>query len=143
MSTLKLERDYAADPKTVFAFVTKAENIVKWWGPEGMSVKDEQLDLTKPGSWTSTLVNAEGGRYKVSGQVTAIEVPNWVEFTWAWHDENDARGHESKVRFDVKANGKGGTLFLLTHTGLADDESAKNHEQGWSSALNKLERMAN
>jgi len=141
MSTLTLEREFSADPKTVFSFITQAENVEKWWGPEGIRLKDHQLDLTRPGAWTSTMVNAEGGMHKVSGVVTAIDPPNWVEFTWAWHDENDQRGYESQVRLEVKSNGAGGTRFLLIHSGLADEESARNHRKGWESSLNKLVRL--
>ena len=143
MSTLKLEREFTADPETVFAYVTQAENIAQWWGPEGLGLKDAALDFTRTGAWTSTMVNAEGGLHKMSGRVTAIDPPNWVEFTWGWHDESDQRGYESRVRFEVKSNGSGGTLFYLTHADLADEESAENHGKGWGSSLKKLERMAN
>jgi len=143
MSTLKLEREFTADPATVFAYITKAENVAKWWGPEGLGLKEAQLDLTQTGAWTSTMINAEGGLHKMSGMVTAINPPNWVEFTWGWHDESDQRGYESRVRFEVKPNGSGGTLFYLTHSDLADEASAENHGKGWGSALKKLERMAN
>jgi uncharacterized protein YndB with AHSA1/START domain len=90
----------------------------------------------------SVMINAEGGRYKVSGEVIQVDPPRSVEFTWGWHDENDARGHESQVRFEVEPNGSGGTLFRLIHSGLADDESAANHNEGWTSCLRKLERLA-
>ncbi len=143
MSTLKLEREFASDPETVFAFITQAENVAKWWGPEGMGIKDHRLDFTRQGDWTSTMVNAEGGLHKMSGVITGIDPPHSVEFTWGWHDDQDQRGYESRVRLDVKPNGSGGTLFFLTHYDLADEESASNHGRGWGSALSKLERMAN
>ena len=37
MTELKLERTFTADPETVFAFVTRAEHLAKWWGPESRS----------------------------------------------------------------------------------------------------------
>lgn len=143
MSTLKLEREFSADPETVFAYITRAENVAKWWGPEGMSMNEHRLDFTQPGAWTSTIVNAEGGLHKMSGVVTAIDPPNSVEFTWGWHDDKDQRGYESQVRLEVNPNGSDGTLFRLTHSELADEESARNHGRGWGSSLNKLERIAN
>ena len=142
MTELRLERHFKADPKTVYDFVTKAENLVKWWGPEGMHVPEGDLDLTKAGKpWSSVMVNAEGGRHKVTGEVVAVEPPESVEFTWAWHDENDERGHESTVRFEVKPDGGDGAIFTLIHSGLTDEESARNHEMGWTSSLRKLERL--
>ena len=88
------------------------------------------------------MMNADGQRYKVTGEVVTVDPPNAVEFTWAWHDDNDTRGHESRVRFEVHPNGSGGTVFRMIHSGLVDEESAQNHDMGWVSSLRKLERMA-
>ena len=89
MTDLTLERNFSADPETVFDFVTKTENLLKWWGPESMTLPEHQLDFSKAGPWFSVMANAEGGRYKVTGEVLAVDPPNSVEFSWAWHDEND------------------------------------------------------
>ena len=139
MSELKLDRTFETDAQTVFDFVTKTKHLLEWWGPEGVTISDHELDLTRPGPWRSTMVNAEGKTYKVSGEVLAVDPPNSVEFTWGWHDDKDERGHSSTVRFDVKPAGSG-AQFTLTHSGLPDDESAGNHNQGWTSSLRKLER---
>ena len=142
MSELRIDRTFAADVETVFSFITRTENLLKWWGPEGMGMNEHSLDLSKPGAWSSTLINSEGGLHKMSGEVLNIDPPRSVEFTWGWHDENDARGHNSRVRFEVAANAAGGTDFTLTHLELADEDSAKNHTMGWTSSLRKLERLA-
>ena len=143
MTALRLDRHFGADPQTVFDFVTKTSHLLEWWGPEGMTVPEHELDLSVPGKdWWSVMVNAEGRRYKVSGAVVAVDPPRSVEFTWGWHDDEGARGHESRVRFEIQAGNAGGTDFALIHSELADDESAKNHEMGWVSSLRKLERLA-
>ncbi len=141
MSELKIERRFPAAPEIVFAFVTRTDHLLKWWGPEGVSLKEHTLDLSRPGAWSSTLVNAEGGVHKMSGEVVAVDPPNSVEFTWGWHDDQDQRGHESRVVFEIRPDKAGGTLFILTHSGLADDEAAASHSRGWTSALRKLERF--
>lgn len=142
MSELIIERQFSANPETVFAFVTMHENLLKWWGPESMTCSGKDLDFTEPGPWSSVMVNAEGGRYKVTGQVLQVDPPYRVELSWGWHDENDERGHESHVCFEITPDGKGGSLFRLIHKKLADEESAANHKVGWTSSLIKLERMA-
>ena len=141
MADLILERKLGAPIDRVFQFVTQPENLTQWWGPEGMTVPEGNLDFSRLGPWDSVMMDSEGQKYKVSGTVTAINAPTLVSFTWAWHDENDQRGHESRVTIELIEQ-SGGTLFRLTHAGLADEESSKNHEQGWNSTLNKLERMA-
>ena len=138
---LVLEREFEAPVETVFDFVTRKENLLKWWGPEGLTVPEETLDFTRPGPCHSVMVNADGQRFKVSGEVREVKAPNLVAFTWGWHDETDARGHESTVTFEVSDAGGGKTKFTLTHEGLADEESATNHEGGWTSSLRKLERL--
>ena len=143
MSVLRIERNFKNDPETVFAFVTQTEHLLKWWGPEGMQVPEHDLDLSRKGSWSSIMVNAEGGRHKVTGEVTNIDPPNSVEFTWGWHDDDDQRGYGSKVRFEISADSNSGSKFVLIHSELPDEDSAKNHNMGWTSSLVKLERLAN
>lgn len=143
MSKLKLEREFMADPESVFAFVTQTENLLKWWGHEGMTITEHNLDFTKTGTWSSVLMNAEGGTHKVTGAVVAVNPPHSVEFTWAWHDENNVRGHNSTVRFEISSNGSGGTKFTMVHSGLADEDSVANHQIGWVSTFKKLQRLAN
>ena len=142
MSELKLERHFPHPPERVFAFVTKTEHLLDWWGPEGMGVRDHKLDLSRRGAWSSTLVNAEGGLHKMSGKVLEIDPPHSVEFTFGWHDEQDVRGHESRVRFEIEPDGETGSRFRLIHSGLSDEESAVNHNRGWTSSLRKLEKLA-
>ncbi|MCY0146387.1 SRPBCC domain-containing protein [Hoeflea sp. G2-23] len=142
MSDLTLERNFPQPPEKVFAFVTRTEHLLSWWGPEGMGLRAHALDFTRPGAWSSTLVNAEGGLHKMSGEVIEVDPPRAVEFTWGWHDDKDVRGHESRVRFEIEPDAKGGSIFRLIHSGLVDEESAANHNRGWTSTLRKLEQLA-
>ncbi|WP_172298084.1 SRPBCC domain-containing protein [Pseudoruegeria sp. HB172150] len=143
MPTLTIERRLDADVEKVFAFVTRTENLLKWWGPEGMHVPEHQLSFEETGPWMSVMQNAEGQRFKVSGQVTHVDPPKSVGFTWAWHDEADKRGVESHVTIRLVPAQGGGTDLTLTHVDLPDDDVAARHEMGWTSSLRKLEAMAN
>ena len=142
MTVLKIERNFPLPPDRVFAFVTRTDNLAKWWGPEGTSLPGHDMDLTRPGAWCSTMINAEGGRHKVSGVVVVVQPPTLVEFTWGWHNADDLRGHESRVRFEISPDGAGGTHFRLIHSALTDAESVANHKMGWTSSLRKLVRLA-
>ncbi|PIB22901.1 hypothetical protein BFP76_10270 [Amylibacter kogurei] len=142
MNPLVITKNFPTDPETVYDFITRPEHLKKWWGPENMTCPEFDLDLTQSGSWVTVMENKDGQKFKVSGVVQKISPPRYVEFTWAWHDEQDQRGHESVVSMSVEDDGKGGSIFTLTHSGLADEESAQNHNQGWTSSLRKLETMA-
>lgn len=93
---------------------------------------------SRKGPWGSVMHGREGGRYKVTGEVLSVDPGRSVTFTWAWHDEDDQRGDESEVTFSVASDGSGGTDFVMLHRGLPDDDSANNHQEGWTSSLTKL-----
>jgi len=142
MATLTLERTFDAAPERVFDYISRTEHLLKWWGPETIHIAEHQLALDRLGPWMSVMVNREGRRFKVSGQVTHVDPPNAIGFTWAWHDENDTRGLESHVTMRLVPALNGGTDFTLTHVDLPSDEAAQNHSEGWGSSLNKLARLA-
>lgn len=136
---LTLERVFSAPLELVFDFVTKRENLTRWWGHDGMTLPDEMLDFSRPGSWFSVMETAEGKIYKVSGQVTKVTPPNLVAFTWGWHDEDDARGGESHVMIELEDLGGGQTKLVLSHRDLPNDQARTNHRMGWTSFLRNLE----
>ncbi|KMW59719.1 putative glutathione S-transferase-related transmembrane protein [Candidatus Rhodobacter oscarellae] len=142
MPNLTLERSFAAPIEKVFDFVSKTEHLLKWWGPETVQVTEHALAMDKPGPWMSVMTNDAGGRFKVSGQVTHVDPPNSIGFTWAWHDEADQRGVESHVTIRLVPAQNGGTHFTLSHVDLPDEEAAQNHNQGWTSSLRKLQAMS-
>jgi uncharacterized protein YndB with AHSA1/START domain len=140
MNDLRIEMTFAAPQDMVFEFLTQRAHMLDWWGPEGTSLPEENLDFSREGPWHSVMMNADGRRFKVSGRVTRVSPPHSVELTWGWHDAEDRRGPESRVKIELSP-APGGTAFVLTHSGLADDESRANHRLGWTSALGKLERL--
>ncbi|SHK21992.1 Uncharacterized conserved protein YndB, AHSA1/START domain [Shimia gijangensis] len=140
MTDLTLERDFSVSAERLFQAISTRADLLKWWGHEGMHVPEETLDFTQTGPWLSVMQNAEGQRYKVSGQVTHVDPPKSVGFTWAWHDDSDARGAESHVTFSVSETQIGSRL-TIDHRDLGDDEISTNHQAGWSSSLRKLDAL--
>jgi uncharacterized protein YndB with AHSA1/START domain len=144
MNDLTLEREFPIAPEMVFDFVTREEHLKTWFGHPGWVFKDIKMDLITGKLWHAVMISEEGNTFKNSGVVTAYDPPNSVDFTWAWHDENDVRGHESNVRFTVEKAAKGGTLFKVIHTNLPSEEAAEGHSKGWAVTLSRLEaKVAN
>ncbi len=137
MADLRIEREFPVTADRLFQALTTQAQLLQWWGPEGMHVPEHDLNLARLGPWYSVMVNSEGQRYKVSGQVTSYDPPRSVGFTWAWHDSDDIRGAESHVTFAVVKTASGAKL-VLDHRELGDDEISANHQQGWTSSLRKL-----
>ncbi len=107
-----------------------------------MTLPDEQLDFSKPGPWYSVMLSDEGNWFKMSGQVTHVERPKTIGFTWGWHDPDDQRGAESHVTFTVVETATGSKL-IIDHRDLPSDEVAARHSSGWNGPLTRLERFLN
>lgn len=137
MSDLRLERDFTVSPERLFTAISSQSDLLKWWGPEGMHVPEGDMDFTRTGPWFSVMQNGDGDKFKVSGQVTHVDAPNSVGFTWAWHDDQDQRGTESHVTFTITGTDAGSRL-TVDHRDLDGSEQSASHEQGWASALRKL-----
>lgn len=137
MTDLRLEREFNVTPDRLFEVVSTQAGLLQWWGTEETFVADHQLDFSRTGPWFSKLENSEGQHYKMSGQVTHVDPPKSVGFTWGWHDEADQRGGESHVTFTITATASGARL-IVDHRELDSYEQAGRHEMGWTSSLRKL-----
>ena len=143
MADVSITRRFSIPPDKLFEYVSTRAGLLQWWGPEGVTIPDDEheLDFTKTGPWYSVMVGPEGQRYKVSGQVTHSNAPHSIGISWAWHDDDDNRGDESHVTFTISPSEQGATLTIV-HRDLHDEDAAKNHNDGWTSSVRKLERLA-
>lgn len=140
MATLTMQRMFDAPPAKVFDFLTKTENLLNWWGPEGTQIREHQLDFSKTGAWSAVMVGPQGGAQEVGGTVLEVNAPNAVELTLSFMMGAE-RGPESTIRFEVSASDTGGTHLLLTQTGLDPEHIDDMMNKGWNSALSRLEQL--
>ena len=90
-----------------------------------------------------------GGRYHITMHVPRRPsttscgvyreiVPNEkLVFTWAWKSTPE---RESLVTVTFKPDGDG-TLLTLLHEQFFDEDARDRHQQGWSGAIDKLEKL--
>ncbi len=140
MADVRLERDFDVSVETLYRFVTGSQELVQWFGPEGVTVPENDLDFTRTGPWYAVMVNVDGHVAKVSGQVTHVDPPHSVGFTWAWHDEDDQRDAESHVTLTV-APTESGARLMVDHRDLTQAEVAESHREGWNSSLACLAKV--
>ena len=142
MADIRLVREYRVTPARLFEAVTQNAELLQWWGHDNCELPEHQLDFTREGPWFAVMRFGDGSRMKMSGQVTRVDPPRSVGFTWAWHGEDGARGAESHVTFTVEAAGAG-ARFTVDHRQLQDAEIAARHEGGWNATLSRLDRLMN
>ncbi len=140
MADVRIEREFNVTPKRLFEVISSHTMLIQWWGHDGMTLPEEKLDFSKLGPWYSVMISDEGNRFKMSGQVTCVDPPNTIGFTWGWHDGDDHRGPESHVTFTVIETAKGSKL-IIDHRDLPSQEVAARHANGWTGPMTRLERF--
>jgi uncharacterized protein YndB with AHSA1/START domain len=140
-TTLRIERLIAAPPELLFALWVEPAQLLKWWAPDGCEASVGVLDA-KPGcGWRTTLRKPDGSRASTSGVYRVVEPPHRLSFTWAWEDENGARGHETEVVVTFEAT-PGGTRLVLVQQRFESADTCDRHTIGWSSAFDRLAKTA-
>ena len=137
--SLTLTRRLRARPEKVYAAWTDPQNLVKWFAQA----------QAKPGSLRADLDVRIGGRYRIDwtdekgehfevGGLYREVVPNErLQFTWAWHSTPE---RESLVTVSFRPDAEG-TLMTFRHEQFADQTARDNHERGWSSFFDVLEKF--
>lgn len=136
-TSLRLTRVINASPDAVFRAWTDPAQLARWSCPEGMTVADVQVDLRVGGRYRIRMAGPEDNVYTAVGVYREIDRPRRLVYTWDWEEESIG---ETLVTVEFKARG-GDTEVVLTHELFPDAEQKANHEQGWTSCLDKLERM--
>ncbi|MDE0590134.1 SRPBCC domain-containing protein [Halocynthiibacter sp. C4] len=138
MATLEMERRLKASRAEVFRFLTEGENLLQWWGPEGTTIPEHNLDFASLGPWWARMVGPSGDGAKVGGDVVRLEPPTSVELTLSFFHEDGSKGPQSVIKFELFSEGPEETRLCLTQTGLEAEHIEDMRNKGWNSALERL-----
>jgi uncharacterized protein YndB with AHSA1/START domain len=139
---LEIRRVIRASRARVFAAWTQPEQMRQWFGREIDQVESIGLDVRMGGVYHIRMAGScgtagDGAKSEVSGGYIEVIPNEKVQFTWRplWNP-----AEESLVTVQLR-DVEGGTELVLTHERFASMESRNAHLQGWTSSMNKLERM--
>jgi uncharacterized protein YndB with AHSA1/START domain len=84
----------------------------------------------------------DGSEHESSGEFLEVSAPRRLVMSWRWMSGGEPAEGEavSRVEIDLKVIDSG-TELTFTHAQLKSAVSKASHEQGWSGALDKLERL--
>jgi uncharacterized protein YndB with AHSA1/START domain len=139
MTSVTLVRRIAARPAIVFAALTTAEGIAGWWGPDDGPVLLAEFEPRVGGRFRVRFRKLDGFEHESSGEIVELVADTRLAMTWRWLSGMEDPG-ESLLSFDLRAIADG-TELTLTHARLDSEETRASHTEGWSGALDKLERM--
>jgi uncharacterized protein YndB with AHSA1/START domain len=137
MTSLTLVRRIAARPSIVFDALTTPEGISVWWGPDAGPVLLAETDVRVGGRFRVRFRALDGSEHETSGEYLEVVKPDRLAMSWRWADGEDPG--ESLLEIDLRAFA-GGTEMTLIHSRLHDEDTRRSHEEGWSGALDKLQR---
>lgn len=101
-----ISRVIDAPRSLVYAAWTDPDQIVQWFGPEGMSIETREIDLTPGGVWRFDMVAAGGTRYSNRMVFLRVEEPSVIEVEHGTDEEDDPVTFRMLVTFDEQDNGK-------------------------------------
>ena len=138
MTSSTLVRRIKARPSIVFDALTTPEGIATWWGPDGGPVLVAETDPQVGGRFRVRFRMLDGSEHESSGEYREVVKPERLSMSWRWTGGEEDPG-ESLVEIRLRAIADG-TELTLTHSRPHDEESRRGHQEGWSGALDKLER---
>jgi uncharacterized protein YndB with AHSA1/START domain len=136
-TSLRISRIINADREAVFRAWTEPDQLKRWSCPEGMTVADSQVDLTVGGRYRLRMESPEGKAHTAVGVYREIESPGRLVYTWDWEEESIG---ETLVTVEFNDLGES-TEVVLIHELFPNAEAKVGHEEGWTSCLNRLEKV--
>ncbi|MDX1468416.1 MAG: SRPBCC domain-containing protein [Acidimicrobiia bacterium] len=130
MAEIIVHQHIKASPSTVYRYLTEAERWTQWQG------ESATIDAREGGIFSIVMANGMNAR----GQFTDLVPDKRLTFTWGWVDRPGIPPGSTLVTIELQDE-DGGTLLVLTHSDLPDDETS-SHREGWLRHLPQLARVA-
>ena len=134
---LIVRRIINATPQRLFEAWTTAEQLTKWWGPQGMSCPVAEVDLRVGGRYRIANVSASGDTTWISGEFESITPPKELVYTWSVEPAT-MPPERVTVRFEAR---DGKTEVIVIHERIVSDAARDQHNRGWQGCLAGLARL--
>jgi glutathione S-transferase len=140
--SLKISRFIKAPRERVFAAWITPSDVVRWLGGEKCHMQSATIDPRVGGEYHFNLKGGDKTKPGMTGVFREIKSPERLVFTWMT-DSCDAEMPRAETLVTVEFSAQaGGTLVQLTHEGFPSEEVREQHNQGWSSSFDLLEKLA-
>jgi uncharacterized protein YndB with AHSA1/START domain len=129
------EIQIAAKPERVFEALVVPQQVVQWWGQEGVyRCTKYEADLRVGGKWRSAGVGPDGGAFEARGEYLEVDRPRVLASTWIASWTGDV---QTVVRWELEATSEG-TRVSIRHSRLAAHPEIAQSYRGWPRMLGWL-----
>jgi uncharacterized protein YndB with AHSA1/START domain len=135
--SLTLKRRLKAPPEKVYEAWTQPAQMMRWWGGNNEATRTAETDLRVGGRFHVGFKGDNGEQHDVSGTYKEVVPNRKLVFSWAWRTTPE---RESQVTIDIKPD-TDGSILTLTHEQFFSEKARDDHERGWGSGLDLLERL--
>lgn len=149
-----ITRVFNASREQVWSIWTNPEMVMQWWGPEGFTSPDCQIDLRAGGKYFYTMTSPDGRNMYTAGTFGEVIPMEKIVYTDYMADaqgnfvnptDMGMTGFPAKllITLTLEDLGNNQTKLSLTY----DDVSAVNPEvlqgmaAGWNGAFSKIEKL--
>jgi uncharacterized protein YndB with AHSA1/START domain len=136
---LALKRVLGAPRERIFRALTEPAELAAWWGPQGFTIPEVDLDLRVGGRYRFTMQPPDGEQFHLSGEFLGIDPPSRLNYTFRW-EEPDPDDRTTVVTLSLQDRG-GATEVSLTQGEFATDARLALHRSGWTDSLDKLRKF--
>ena len=146
---LVIERTFDAPPERVFDAFTGADQLKKWWWPNGFTCPAAEVDLRVGGTyriamkWPGSIPSESQFAHYLGGEYYEIDRPH--RLVMSGRAVNDEQGEVFATLIELTLEARdGGTALTMRQSyfePLPPPEALGGAEQGWSEQLDKLERL--
>lgn len=137
MSTLEIRRVVPASRSDVFSAFSAADELAKWWGPEGFSVSSLEFSPRVGGRYRIEMQPPEGDSFYLTGEFREVDPPARLAFTFVY-EEPDPDDVENLVELSFRDLGES-TEITFTQGPFKTEPRLELHRSGWTDSFDKLE----
>lgn len=137
--TLELHRVLPAPGSVVFAAFTDANELAKWWGPNGFTIPSLDFDPRVGERYRIEMQPPHGEPFHLTGEFREVEPPARLAFTFVW-EPPDPDDVETEVGLSFRDLGDS-TAVAFSQGAFKTEDRRALHRDGWTDGFDKLERV--
>ena len=137
MSMLEIKRVLPAARSDVFRAFSTADELAKWWGPEGFTVSSLEFSPRVADRYRIEMQPPEGDSFYLTGEFREVDSPGRLAFTFVY-EEPDPDDVENLVELSFRDRGES-TEITFTQGPFKTEPRLELHRSGWTDTFDKLE----
>lgn len=135
LPAMTIVRRLKASPAKVYEAITRPDQILQWWSPDGGPAVRAETDLRPGGRFSIVFRLKDGSEHNPSGVYREVVTNEKLVFTWVWPERPE---WESLVTILLKPIDSG-TELVLKHEKLPTRAAIDGHRIGWTGWADELQ----